>query len=280
MPTDTPTSLDLIPAPDLQTPTPASGYANVRLNALKHGILSRHVVLAHEDGLEFDELLATMMAEHQPSGPTETHLVEELAATVWRKRRALLAEGASINRGLLNVSKARNARPFDPDGPARAALPFEPQLAGTRLNQPAELAELVRLTPEEARSRALETDADLAATLRAIGILRRGGARAYTQALRALSPSSLDSWNDALGEGEVEATAEDLMKHVHEFLLPYCQQAAIEARSHDAIKAQTLGEGLQAQRLESLNRYETHLDRKFERTLAMLLKLKELRRAP
>jgi hypothetical protein len=50
-----------------------------------------------------------------------------------------------------------------------------------------------------------------------------------------------------------------------------------EARYHDAIKAQALGEGLQVYRLEKLNRYETHLDRKFERTLAMLLKLKELR---
>ena len=44
-----------------------------------------------------------------------------------------------------------------------------------------------------------------------------------------------------------------------------------------AIKSQALGEGLQAYRLEKLNRYETHLDRKFERTLAMLLKLKSLR---
>ena len=30
-------------------------------------------------------------------------------------------------------------------------------------------------------------------------------------------------------------------------------------------------------RLEKLSRYETHLDRKFERTLAMLIKLKDLR---
>lgn len=50
-----------------------------------------------------------------------------------------------------------------------------------------------------------------------------------------------------------------------------------EVRFQPAIKAQTLGEGLQAHRLEKLSRYETHLDRKFERTLAMLLKLKELR---
>ena len=36
-------------------------------------------------------------------------------------------------------------------------------------------------------------------------------------------------------------------------------------------------EGLQMHRLEKLNRYETHLDRKFGRTLAMLVKLKEMR---
>lgn len=52
-----------------------------------------------------------------------------------------------------------------------------------------------------------------------------------------------------------------------------------EAEYTPAIKAQTLGEGLQAHLLEKLNRYETHLDRKFERTLAMLLKLKDLRGA-
>ncbi|SFN92646.1 hypothetical protein [Nitrosospira briensis] len=45
-----------------------------------------------------------------------------------------------------------------------------------------------------------------------------------------------------------------------------------------AFKSQTLGEGLRTHLFEKLNRYETHLDRKFERTLAMLLKLKDLRR--
>jgi hypothetical protein len=38
-----------------------------------------------------------------------------------------------------------------------------------------------------------------------------------------------------------------------------------EAQFTPAIKAQTLGEGLRAHLLEKLNRYETHLDRKFER---------------
>ncbi len=38
------------------------------------------------------------------------------------------------------------------------------------------------------------------------------------------------------------------------------------------------GDAFEPGRFEQLARYETHLDRKFERTLAMLVKLQELRR--
>ncbi len=55
------------------------------------------------------------------------------------------------------------------------------------------------------------------------------------------------------------------------------QRIEAESRHREAIKAQALGEGMQVYRLEKLARYETHLDRKLERTLAMLVKLKELR---
>jgi len=280
MPSRRPETSEVIPFPAAPAAEPAlpAGYANVRFNAIKHGVLSRHMVLAHEDGAEFGDLLAALVDEHAPAGPTETHLVEELASAIWRKRRVLQAEGATINRGLLAVAKARYDRALDPDGPARAAVPFEPQMAGTRLNHPSELAEAIRLTADEARERMTEADDDLEATLVAVGILRRGGVRAYDRALRALSASGASTWADTLDDSNATATAADLSKHIADFLLPFCRQAVVEAHSHDAIKAQTLGEGLQAHRLEKLNRYETHLDRKFERTLAMLLKLKELRR--
>lgn len=278
--TTEPSEVIAFPAPVTQLPETSRtvGYDKVRFNALKHGVLSRHTVLAHEDGAEFGELLAALVAEHQPAGPTETHLVEELASAIWRKRRVLQAEGASINRGLLSVSKARHDRPTDPDGPVRAALPFEPKMADTRLNSPVELAEAVRETPTETRQREIEAAEDLAATQRAAEILRRGGARAYDRAMRALDSSSVEWFANKLDDDEVQATSESLAKFIEEELLPYCRQVVIEVQSHEAIKAQTLGEGLQAHRLEKLNRYEVHLDRKFERTLAMLLKLKELRR--
>jgi len=94
----------------------AGNYDGVRFNALKHGILSRLTVLPHESAEEFSELLAGLMAEHRPTGITEQHLVEELAAIIWRKRRVLQAEGATINRGLRRAAQSS----FDSPIPAAA----------------------------------------------------------------------------------------------------------------------------------------------------------------
>jgi hypothetical protein len=91
----------LIPFPIADKPAPAaraSGYEAVRFNAMKHGLLSRLAVLPHEDGAEFTDLLAALSEEYRPAGITERHLIEELAAFIWRKRRVLLVEGARINR--------------------------------------------------------------------------------------------------------------------------------------------------------------------------------------
>ena len=77
-----------------------NGYERSRLNALRHGILSRHRVLPWEDRSEYDDLLESLMAEHAPYGPTEHHLVEELAGLMWRKQRLVMAETAAYRAGL------------------------------------------------------------------------------------------------------------------------------------------------------------------------------------
>src|SRR5499427_1831823 len=75
-------------------------YELSRLNALRHGVLSRHSVLPWEDGEEYRTLLEALVAEHRPQGPTEEHLVEELAGVIWRKRRLRLGESAAHHRAL------------------------------------------------------------------------------------------------------------------------------------------------------------------------------------
>lgn len=246
--------------------TPQNNYEPVRYNAMKHGILSRQAVLAHEDAGEFADLLAALIEEHNPAGMTERHLIEDLAAIIWRKRRVLLAEGATINQGL--KSAVKNAESVIP-----AAAPFQGGLTG----KGTDLRDLVTATPSENAESLQYADLDLKATQRARDILYKGGANAYEKARRALIEDSRDAWDESVEDESYTADAEGLGTWISEWFMQYCSQQEVEARYQPAIKAQTLGEGLQAHRLVVLNRYETHLDRKFERTLAMLLKLKQLR---
>jgi len=261
----------VIPFPAAETEeSPKTSYQITRFNALKHGILARRVVLPHEDAGEFADLLAALVEEHRPAGATEAHLVAELAAIMWRQRRVLLAEGAAINAGLLAVTK----RSFD--SPIESAVPFERALSG----KGADVRELVTATPDEIAERQRQAALDQQATERAAAILDKGSANAYDKALRALPADSRDEWREWVEDEDeegYEATAEGLAEFIHDHLLPACIRTMKEIQHQPAIKAQTLGEGLPVHRLEKLNRYETHLDRKFERTLAMLVKLKELR---
>src|SRR5205085_7267406 len=49
------------------------------------------------------KLLEALVEEYRPRGPTEDHLVEEIAGIIWRKRRLRLAEAGSYWK---NVDKA------------------------------------------------------------------------------------------------------------------------------------------------------------------------------
>ena len=255
------------PAKEVCARPSAAAYDAVRFNAMRHGILSRYVVLSHESADDYHALLDGLVDEHRPAGATQEHLVEELAGIIWRKRRVLQAEGANINHGL-------RASACDAERVIPAAAPFEAGMSG----KGTDLRDFVTLTPREVVERQRYAGHDLAATRKALDILARGGSAAYGKALRALQPDSRDWWLEYVGEGEYSEGAEGLRAFIVEHLYPVCVVSEKEARHHDAIKAQTLGDGLQAYRLEKLNRYETHLDRKFERTLGMLLKLQEMRR--
>lgn len=246
----------------------AGNYEPVRFNAMKHGILSKLAVLAHEDHAEFADLLAALIDEHRPGGITERLLIEELATIIWRKRRVLMAEGAKINEGLKSaVNSAASV--------IKSAAPFQRGIGGEN----ADLREFMEGTPEEIAKQQQDAALDLAATQKAAAILRKGGPNAYAKARRALIQESRDWWDEHVEEEEYPATVEGLAEFIRDSLEPICCRMVKEAQFTPAIKAQTLGEGLRAHLLEKINRYETHLDRKFERTLAMLLKLKQLRGA-
>src|SRR5207344_932122 len=81
-------------------PAEIGGTDITRFNALRHGVLSRYTVLPWESADEYRTVVEALVAEHDPQGPTEEHLVEEIAGIFWRKRRLRLAEAAAHRRGL------------------------------------------------------------------------------------------------------------------------------------------------------------------------------------
>ncbi|MCR9275468.1 MULTISPECIES: hypothetical protein [Mameliella] len=110
-----------------------SNTDDTRFNAVRHGILSQHTLLPWEAAVEYNALLDALLSEHDPSGPTETHFVEEIAGILWRKRRLRMAENASHRSSFALASSDPETRdsPFTlnagptPAEEALAHLPHE-----------------------------------------------------------------------------------------------------------------------------------------------------------
>ena len=121
---------------------------------------------------------------------------------------------------------------------------------------------------------------------RALNLLGSRRNDAYEAALTELREGTQEWWAeflarkpDELDEGEKPATAdvEGLRRFLEEEVLPWLESRKKELANRPLIREQAFGESLDPDKLERLGRYEVHLDRKLERTLAMLLRLKELR---
>jgi hypothetical protein len=68
-------------------PKTPEGRAAVRLNGVKHGLTASALTLPDESAAEFEALLDSMQAEHQPTTPTEVALVRRIAMATWRLTR-------------------------------------------------------------------------------------------------------------------------------------------------------------------------------------------------
>jgi hypothetical protein len=73
-------------------PKTAKGKAAIRLNALRHGLLARDVVLPEEDADAFEELRNQVRASLSPIGPIEEFLIDQIVNAMWRLRRLAQAE--------------------------------------------------------------------------------------------------------------------------------------------------------------------------------------------
>jgi hypothetical protein len=77
-------------------PRTQQGKMKSSQNSFKHGLFSRQLVLPTEDPAEFDQLRASLRADHQPANTTEEILVNEIAENFWRLRRMRELEGRTM----------------------------------------------------------------------------------------------------------------------------------------------------------------------------------------
>jgi hypothetical protein len=266
----------------IRTMSERSGYTRSRLNATKHGVLSGHL-LPWEDRDELAALHEALVAEHAPEGPTEHHLVEEIAGIMWRKHRVVLAEAAVYRTGL---RKAVSYGPSYDSISSRALAHLNERDVST------EVSRAIRATADDTADELAEVEEAETAVRRALEILGKGKAGAYEEALFALHPSTWDWWTEALEEGrQTEPAGHDdcdeqcysadvggLASFLYDEVLPWLARRRQALEHRPLIRAQALGEALNLDQLDKLARYETHLDRRLGRVLGMLLKLKDVRR--
>ena len=86
--------------------TTAEGKATVSKNAIRHGLLSQQLIITGEEIQDFDALLVGLMQSVAPEGMLEKVLVEKVAVAMWRQKRLVAAESASIELGRRLESQA------------------------------------------------------------------------------------------------------------------------------------------------------------------------------
>jgi hypothetical protein len=78
--------------------TPA-GKTRVSMNAMKHGLTARDVILPNENLGDFEAFRGDLLTSLDPKGELENFLAEKIATDAWRFRRVATFEAALHKRG-------------------------------------------------------------------------------------------------------------------------------------------------------------------------------------
>ena len=230
----------------------------------------------------FRALQAAFHVEHKPKGATEASLVDQLAWIEWRRRRLLLGERsahmASLQERLGEDHKTRQTL-------SRALVGH-----GDRADKD-ELKDTLQHSPADDMAETADADADERLTLKGIAILEMGGS--YEAGLAAIRCDTRDWWDDVVGDDEqthpdgkqqpddayqpYARNCEQLLRFLKEDVLPIFEKTRSRASRRPAIRLQVWGESLDPFRLDRVYALDERLTRQFEKALAMLIKLREMR---
>ena len=89
------------------------GKAVSKYNAVKHGILTKDILLEEEDEVELLDFGKKIRTELKPINEVEMLLVERIIANTWRLKRALRAEKQMIEHDMENEKDFGTALSYD-----------------------------------------------------------------------------------------------------------------------------------------------------------------------
>jgi len=245
------------------------------LRLINPTVVSKRAMLPWEREEEYLAILAALSEEHDPAGPTEEYLVDELAWTLWRKRRLAMAETTAFRKGLAGTMSEYGST-------VHAALRSSDHSEGHK----GWVERAVRATADEtAEEIGGFEDADVMAQA-TLKLLDSKRADAYAAALAKLRQDVKEGWDWEL-ENDPQKAADErvgytadskgLRKFLEVRVLPWCRDDMTELRGRALIKEQAYGEALGA--LRALDDHEAYLDRKLESTLDTLGRRQAARRS-
>lgn len=88
-----------------QGPVTPEGKARSSVNAMRHGLSSKKVVIAGESSEDYQALLDSYIEEFQPHSGFEAELVHTMAASRWRLRRLTAIESSIFEMELIRRRK-------------------------------------------------------------------------------------------------------------------------------------------------------------------------------
>ena len=251
-----------------------SNYDSSKYNAVKYGIFSKHTVMHWENKDDYDNLLKDLIEEYQPNNVTERHLIVEMANTIWAKMRLKYAEKSSL-QAELNSNVNYNSI-FSGNKCANDVLLLkEGKIEDSEVKS-------ALTTTQSSTNLEIESQKKLIEKYnKAIEVIN--STDSYEEAFDVLSVEIQEDWQgswkyaDQYYREPKVSTAELLVPWLKEKKEKY-EKSLYQLENRDKIKDQVLGSAfLSDGAMNKYMRYENHLDKKFEKTLAMFFKLREIR---
>jgi len=261
-------------------PRTARGKERSKFNALKHGLLSKAVLLKGESSADYLSLLNGLKEDRQPQGALENTLVENLAACLWRKRRFFQAETAEISEKMefteIDFMAEQRLEAWDS---SRAAIGSGGLLKHTTnprvVREAREILERIRAMVS---ADMLEGDSRLLKKL--YGEDQDGGTPHGLRLLCEMyfvSAKQFRKQGNSSGDPEFKKIINGMIDEEMARLAK--MEEALETLSRERIEYKSSAAVIPGQEVsDRLLRYETHLSREIDKILNQLERLQRMRR--